>query len=192
VVAVVAADSGYERAAAAGFAVDLVVGDLDSVSPVARGEIELRGIAFESYPADKDATDLELALDAALRYTPRAITVIGGRTGRFDHAIGEVLLLGHRKFAEVEIDAYLDDGLVQVVHGERTLYGAAGETISLLPVHGDARGVTTEGLLYTLSDDVLAGGSTRGVSNEFVSDRATISVRDGVVIAVRPRGLPAA
>ncbi len=187
-VAVVAADSGYERATAAGFEVDLVVGDLDSLSEAARAELDDRGTAFEAYPADKDATDLELALDAALRYAPSAITVVGGRTGRFDHAIGQVLLLGHPKYSGVELDALLDDGVVHVVHGTRELRGSVGETISLVPLHGDARGVTTAGLLYSLSDDRLAAGSTRGVSNEFVSDRATITVRDGVVIAVRAAG----
>jgi thiamine pyrophosphokinase len=191
VVAVVAADSGYERATVAGFAPDLVVGDLDSLSPAARSELAERGVAFEPHPSDKDATDLELALDAALRYTPEAITVIGGRTGRFDHAIGEVLLLAHPKYAEVELDAYFDDGLVQVVHRQRELRGAVGDTISLLPMHGNASGVTTQGLLYQLADDVLTSGSTRGVSNAFVSDRATVVVRDGVVLAVRPLASPA-
>ncbi len=63
---VIAADSGLGHALALGCAVDLVVGDLDSVDPDdARRARRPAGAVVEQHPADKDATDLELALDAA-------------------------------------------------------------------------------------------------------------------------------
>jgi thiamine pyrophosphokinase len=58
--------------------------------------------------------------------------------------------------------------------------------VSLLPVHGPARGVTTEGLLYPLAGEDLEPGTTRGVSNEMTAAEALVRVRDGVLLAVRP------
>src|SRR5262245_32872433 len=60
-----AADSGLEHATAAGYVVDLVVGDLDSADPAAVAAAVERGVVVERHPAAKDATDLELALVAA-------------------------------------------------------------------------------------------------------------------------------
>ena len=43
--------------------------------------------------------------------------------------------------------------------------GAPGEFVSLLPVHGPAEGVTTEGLEYPLHGETLAPGTTRGLEH---------------------------
>src|SRR5579859_5466672 len=78
---VIAADGGAEVARHLGLEVDLVVGDLDSISAAT-----LAGIAqVERHAAEKDATDLELALTAALRLEPERILVLAGAGGRLDH-----------------------------------------------------------------------------------------------------------
>ena len=53
-------------------------------------------------------------------------------------------------------------------------------------MHGPARGVTTTGLLYPLHSEDLVPGTTRGVSNELVSDPATVTLTGGVLVAVQP------
>src|SRR4051794_20102363 len=78
---VIPADSGLEHALALGCAVDLVVGDLDSVAPAALARATAAGTAIEQHPDDKDATDLELALDAARARGVERIVVIGGYGG---------------------------------------------------------------------------------------------------------------
>ena len=54
---------------------------------------------------------------------------------------------------------------------ERLLTGEEGELVSLLPVGGPAEGVTAQGLRYPLSDETLAAGSSRGVSNASSASR---------------------
>jgi thiamine pyrophosphokinase len=76
--------------------------------------------------------------------------------------------------------------IVTVVRARSDLVGAPGDLVTLVPVHGPARGVTTEGLLYPLAGDDLAPGSTRGVSNQLVGTRATVSLEAGVLLAVQP------
>jgi thiamine pyrophosphokinase len=74
------------------------------------------------------------------------------------------------------------------VRGERVLEGRPGELLSLLPLHGPAEGVVTEGLSYPLRRETLAPGSGRGVSNAFAAPRARIALERGVLLAVRPGG----
>jgi thiamine pyrophosphokinase len=183
---VVAADGGVDAAIALGLQVGIAVGDFDSVTPGALAQVEADGARVERHPPDKDATDLELALDAALGFGARRIVVVGDAGGRLDHLLAGVLLLGHERYADVELDALLGPATVHIVRRERTLTGASGELISLLPLNGPTRGVSTEGLAYPLRSETLGPGSTRGVSNVFTGSDARVSVVEGVLAAVRP------
>jgi len=182
---VVAADGGVDRALALGLHVDLAIGDFDSVTSAGLAAAEVAGARVERHPAAKDATDLELALDAALALDPGRILVVGSSGGRLDHLLGSVLLLADERYAAAEIDAYLGDAQVHVIRGSRALAGAPGDLLSLLPVHGGAEGVTTEGLEYPLRAETLAPGTSRGVSNVFSAPEALITVERGCLLAVR-------
>lgn len=181
---VIAADGGAELAAGLGLPIDVLVGDLDSVSVETLAGIEV----VERHAVEKDATDLELALGAALRHGPERILVVGGAGGRLDHLFGGVLVLASEAFAGVRVDAQLGAAAVHVIRGERTLAGEPGELISLFAVHGRAEGVVTEGLAYPLRGEPLEPGSTRGVSNVFATAEAHVRLERGVLLAVRPSG----
>ena len=141
---------------------------------------------IERHPAKKDATDLELALDAAIALDPSHILVIGDAGGRLDHLLGSILLLGDARYASATVDATLDGNRLSVIRGSRILTGTPGEILSLLPVHGPAAGVTTRGLEYPLHDETLTPGTTRGVSNVFTAAEAQITVVNGCLVAVLP------
>ncbi len=183
---VIAADSGVDRAIALGLHVDLAVGDFDSVTPGGLAAAEAGGARIERHPAAKDATDLELALDAALALSPRRVLVVGASDGRLDHLLAGLLLLGSERYAGVELDALLGSAQAHLIRGSRTLTGAVGELVSLLPVGGPAEGVTTTGLAYPLAGETLDAGTSRGVSNVFAEQVARIDVERGVLLAVRP------
>jgi thiamine pyrophosphokinase len=186
--AVIAADSGAEHALALGLRVDIVVGDLDSISDETLAAVEQMGTRIERHPAAKDASDLELALVAALALEPERILVLGGAGGRLDHLLGELLLLAADVYAGVEVDAQLGAAAAHVVRGERVLVGEPGELISLFAVHGPATGVVTSGLVYPLRAETLEPGSSRGLSNVFAASEVCLSVERGVLLAVRPNG----
>jgi thiamine pyrophosphokinase len=183
---VVAADRGAEHALALGLRVDVAVGDFDSITPAELPELERTDVRVDRYPTDKDATDLELALDAAMALRPRRIVVVGGAGGRLDHLLAELLLLGAETYARPELDALLGPATIHVVRHDRVLAGEKGELISLLPLHGPAVGVATEGLAYPLRGETLAAGSSRGTSNLFAQAEARISLERGVLLALRP------
>jgi thiamine pyrophosphokinase len=183
---VVAADSGVEQAQALGLAIDLAVGDFDSVAPGALDVAAAAGATVERHPEAKDATDLELALDAARAFGSARIHVLGGHGGRFDHLLANALVLARPAYADVTITAQMGPARVAVVRAIATLRGPVGDLVTLLPVHGPARRVTTTGLLYPLNGEDLNPGSTRGVSNELVDDQATVALDAGVLLAIQP------
>jgi thiamine pyrophosphokinase len=148
---VIAADGDADLAGAAGLEVDLLVGDLDSVSAETLAGIS----AVERHAVEKDASDLELALMAALDPEPDQILVVGSAGGRLDHLLGSLLVLAADGFAGVQVDAQLGPAAVHVIRAERTLLGEPRELISLFAVHGLAAGVATEGLVYPLRGEPL-------------------------------------
>lgn len=181
-VLVIAADGGIVEAERLGLHVDLLVGDLDSAPPDAIA----RAPRVERHPVDKDASDLELAVAAAVAADVRRIVVVGGDGGRLDHLLGNAFLLASDRWVGVEIEAVLGDARISVVRDERMIDGRPGELVSLYAVGGPAHGVTTSGLRWRLDDGDLLPGSSLGLSNEFVEREAMVRVRDGVVLAIRP------
>ena len=183
---VIAADAGVDRALALGLHIDRAIGDFDSVSRAGLVAAEAAGAVIERHPAAKDATDLELALDAAIALEPERILVVGSAGGRLDHLLGSILLLADDRYLAATVDAYLDGNRLAVIRALRTLTGTPGDLVTLLPVHGPAAGVSTSGLEYPLHDETLRPGTTRGVSNVFATAEAEITVVEGCVVAVQP------
>lgn len=191
-VAVVAADGGVDRARSLGLVPDVVVGDLDSVTAAGLAWAEEAGARVERHPADKDQTDLELALDLALDLGAAAsggvprIVVVDGATGRLDHAFGNLTVIAGVRYAPAEITALVDGAVVSVIHDRRVLHGEVDGVVSLFAVGGMAGGVTTTGLRWPLQDATLVPGSTWGVSNRFVAAHAEVTVASGVLLAIQP------
>ena len=183
---VVAADGGADAALALGLHVDLAIGDFDSISDGALAELGRAGTRIERHPSAKDATDLELALDAALAAEPHSILVVGSAGGRLDHLLSSLELLASARYARVQLDAQLGGARVHVIRGSRALEGSPGELLSLYALHGAAHNVVTEGLVYPLVGETLEPGSSRGISNAFAGSAARVSLARGVLLAVRP------
>ena len=187
---VVAADSGVDTALALGLPVDVVIGDLDSVTEAGLARAEDGGARVVRHPVDKDATDLALAMDEAARLLDGTgeIVVVGGDAGRFDHLLAGVLALADASWRDLSVRAHLGPATIHVVHGpgERELGGAIGDLVSLVPVGGTATGVVTTGLRYPLHAEPLTTATTRGVSNVIDSLPARVALATGVVLAVLP------
>jgi thiamine pyrophosphokinase len=190
---VVAADSGLDHAVALGVGVDLVVGDMDSVTPAVLEVAEAAGTAVERHSPDKEATDTELALDAAIARGCTRIVVVGGGGDRLDHALGALLALTRPVAAGVEVDAWWGAAHVLVLRGPatRAVAGTPGALVSLLAVHGAVSGVRTSGLRYPLHGEELHAGSSRGISNVFESTTAHVEVGTGSLVVVVPHALEA-
>ena len=183
---VVAADSGVALAGALGWRVDVAVGDFDSLAPELVAGLDRLCGEVRRHPPAKDATDLELALAVAAESAPARLLVVGIEGGRPDHALANLLVASSDRFADVDVELVLEGGRAWIVRDD--LRGALpqGSTLSLIAVHGDAT-VSLSGVRWPLTDEVLASGSTRGVSNEIVDGPFALDVRAGTVICIAPR-----
>ena len=174
---VIAADSGAETASAAGLTVDVLVGDLDSITRQTLDAILDRGTRIETHHPDKDATDLELALRTAVWLGAAEIVVIGGGGLRLDHLLGNVAVIAGPVLRGIQVRWVLERETVYVVHDRRTIPAQAGTTFSVIPAGGDAHGVTLTGSKWTLDGATLEAGSSQGISN--VAEGTTIGVEVG-------------
>ena len=188
---IIAADSGLHQAEPLGLHVDYVVGDLDSADADAVERARAAGAIVDRHPAEKDATDLELAFDVARDRGVQAITVVGGAGGRLDHFLANVAVLASVRFADLEVDAYVGAAYVAVLQGGRpphAVTGRAGSLVTLLPAGGDASGITTAGLQYPLRGATLRPGTSRGVSNVLVESPASVGLEHGTLLMIQPDG----
>ena len=173
----IAADAGMRHAAPLGLTPELWVGDFDG----APGDLlaDHADVPRETHPPAKDATDGEIAIDAALARGATRLTIVGAFGGpRVDHALG-TLALGLAT-AERGVTVVMTDGRqwahpllpgrpVRIPNPE-----TVGPLVSLIGI-GDLRGLTLTGVRWPLTDADVPFGSSLTLSNEAV-DAATGSV----------------
>jgi len=162
----------------------LVVGDMDSLGDAGVERFARQGIAVTKFPAAKDESDLELAVAQAIAAGATEIVLLGALGGdRLDHEAANLLLLADPSYDGVRIEARRGTLRIRAVRGAGSLsLGPVEALVTLLPVNGDAEGVTTEGLRYPLRDETLRFGRARGLSNEVESLPATVTVRKGSLL----------
>lgn len=183
----IAADGGLRHLRRLGLAPHLLIGDLDSVTAQDLAWAQANGAEVRRYPREKDETDLELALQAAVQTGCAAILLAAALGGRLDQTLGNLFLLLRPELAG--LDLRLEDGREEVflIRGQTELVGRRGDVVSLLPLNGPAEGVTTRALQYPLRAETLYPHGTRGISNVMEDSTATVSLRTGLLICIHTR-----
>lgn len=183
---IIAADNGARYCIDHGILPDVLIGDLDSLSPHILQELEIAETEIIRHPVEKDATDLELALDYALQKAATHVTILGGLGGRWDMSLANIFLLSHPKYAQLGIMIIGYDHLLYIVNSANPakLNGRAGDTISLLPLTPIVQGIETNNLRYPLQKEELIAASTRGISNQLMTDEAQVTLDSGVLLCV--------
>lgn len=182
----IAVDFGGSHCLHWGWQPDMVIGDLDSLPAADEAVLRARGCRFITVPARKDETDLELALDFAVQAAVGEIIILGAWGGRVDMSLANVLLLTRPGLAGLP---------VRLVEGQQTIClvqpghpvcveGQPGDLLSLIPVGGDAVGVTVEDVGWPLHGDSLPLGIARGVSNVLTGSSARVAVGGGRLLVV--------
>jgi thiamine pyrophosphokinase len=192
---VLAADGGARHAAALGVRLDRWVGDGDSIDPAELARLAAAGVVMEHAATDKDESDTELALLAAIRAGAEGVVILGGLGGvRVDHALANVGLLRHPDLGARPVWLYDEMASRISLIGApdpapsggvaRELVGREGDLVSLLPLGPAAEGVRTEGLRYALHGETLHAGRTRGLSNVRSAAVARITVESGWLLVI--------
>lgn len=186
---VICADRGFDNARLLGLTPDLIVGDLDSISPSGLASANTSELKLEVHPSAKDATDTELAVERALAVGVTRMLVVGALGGRVDHELANIMLLADlgRRQIRAEIVDNLCWMLPLVAEGRPNrvvIQGSRGDLLTLIPLSSECRGVSLQGLEYPLADATLGLGTSRGVSNIFAQDEVTVSLERGLLLAI--------
>jgi len=190
---VIGADGGAHRASLAGIHVDLVVGDLDSLGAADLDDLVAWGATVLRAHSDKDESDTELCLLAALERGATRIRLLGALGGpRIDHELTNVWLLAHPRLDGIDI-AILD-GATTIQRlgtpdgpGTLVLEGTAGDIVTLLAIDDPVEGVVTHHLRYPLAAESLTPGPARGLSNVMLDGIARIEIRRGRLLVIHTR-----
>ncbi len=186
----IAADGGARRALDLGRVPDLVVGDLDSIQPAIVERLVGMGVAVRRAPTDKDESDTELCLRAAVEEGQTTIRIVGALGGRrVEHSIANLLLLSHPLLDGLDAAIVAPPSVIRRVGtpdggGEITLDGTPGDHVSLLAVDTAVEGVRTAGLRFPLRDEALRPGPARGLSNELLAAIGRVRVRRGRLLII--------
>lgn len=185
---VIAADGGSGHCQALGIIPDVLIGDLDSTSKDLIMEWENAGVLVIRHPAQKDQTDLELALLHAQAEGASEIIVYGAVGGRLDMTFGNLLLLAHPELTS-SIRLICSGEEVQVLEpGESlVLQGEPGDIVSLLSLQPGESRITTKGLEYPLDNENLGFGFTQGISNLMAANKAVIQLESGLLAVIHTR-----
>jgi thiamine pyrophosphokinase len=186
-VLVIAADSGLDVCLSADIEPDIVVGDFDSIRRESLASVSEDKIL--RYPEEKDYTDTELAVEAAIHRGAQRIVLAGGGAGRLDH------LLAVRALFERETpihEWHTAKECVFLVPAQCSLHFSASSSlvVSVFPLSKGARGMRSQGLKWPLDGLVWDCGHF-GVSNRTVTPQVEISSGQEPILVILPLGIRA-
>lgn len=181
---IIAADGGVRHILKLGLTPHTIIGDLDSISPSLQKKLEKFKIEWIKFPAKKDKSDFELAIDLVLERKYNQIIIFGIFGDRIDHLIANIFLLAKIQTENKLIKIKIIEGKkeIYILNKEVTINGQIGDEVSIIPISDELKGITTYGLEYKLNNETLFFGSTRGVSNVINKTIIKITVSKGVAL----------
>lgn len=171
---IICADGGYNHAKKMGLIPSVVIGDMDSITDF---DDDVKTI---KYPCDKDFTDGELCVKYAKEQGIDEIILLAMTSERLDHTLSNIMMMS--AFANSKIVDEANE--IYFLRDRLTIENKKGKTLSIIPVNGDMKGITTQGLLYPLHNETLYFGECRGNSNVITEDKCEIRVEKGMGLAV--------
>ncbi|HFR3895538.1 TPA: thiamine diphosphokinase [Streptococcus suis] len=126
----VGVDAGSLRLLDHSLPLDWAIGDFDSVTSEELGRIKDQAERFLQAPAEKDDTDLELALKEIFKAYPQAqVRIYGALGGRMDHMMANLFLA-----AEPDLAAYMEQ--IELVDSQNVVRFRPAGQHRLSPIAG--------------------------------------------------------
>jgi len=181
---IICADGGVRHAFTLGLQPNIVIGDFDSSSENLQQQITDQSIKTIKYKTDKDETDSELAINYAIEQGYETIIVFGLLGTRLDHLLTNIFYLANKNADIMIIEGKQE---IRVTQKALVINGSVGDLVSLLPLLGDVKNVSTEGLQYKLTGADLRFGYSFGLSDVMTEESAKISFEKGTLLVIHER-----
>lgn len=184
---IVCADGGARHLRQIDMMPHVLIGDFDSIRQTDKAFFKENNVRMIQFPEKKDQTDSELCLLWAMEQQVSRITLLGGIGTRMDHSLANIFLL--KQLADQKIPARIinANNEIYMVWDFIEIEGTKGDLLSIIPVTETVSGITLTGLEYSLTNGELNMGTSMGVSNRFLDTLATVSVKNGGLIATKSR-----
>lgn len=181
---VIAVDAGLKHLESIGRTPDMALGDFDSLGYVPQG------MRVARFSANKNKSDMDLALERARNMRYDEIFVYGALGGRLDHTLANLQLFAKYSEKGAIVNAIGVSEAATYVTGPDTYEMPAQEsgTISVFSMSDEAKGVFERGLAYELDDASLSNRTSLGLSNEFIGEPVLIGVESGTIVVIVPFG----
>ena len=179
-----AVDRGADTCRAAAVTPEILLGDADSSAASSWEWLEALQVPTVRYPADKDFTDLQLALrELSERRPGAAVLLTGGWGGRFDHAWSNVFSLLQATESGISITGIVDqaEAMFFLPGGQQMEieFVQQPKIISLIPFTPVCRQVTSQGVHWPLAGVDLSMQTPAAISNRLAVGEQKIRVNLG-------------
>lgn len=178
---IIVADGALRHIDSLALVPDYIVGDLDSVDN--KLLTKYKSAHIEKYPSDKDKTDLEIAVEKALSFSPSELIFIGMFGGRIDHQFGNVLLLTKISVVKISIEDNKISGFI--LNNKNSIILNHSKNFSLIPLSKEVAGVTVTGARWNLKNKILTLGSPTALCNEFIDNEVKIKIESGSLLVIQ-------
>ena len=184
---IICADGGARHMVNLNLKPDLIIGDFDSLTEDQQIFFTHYGTEFLRYNKEKDETDSELAASYALNKGYKTIIIFGVFGSRIDHMLTNILAL--EPLFNKGADATIIEGKkeIRVINSHIKLHGKKGDLLSLIPLKGTVKNVQTKNLYYSLNDEDLSFGYSRGISNVFTAKIAEVTIQEGTLLVIHEK-----
>lgn len=181
---ILSADGGTDYCVELGIIPDLVIGDLDSISPKTLDILKKKEVPINVFPIKKDKTDSQLSIEYLMDKGAEEITIIGAIGSRIDHTLANILLLKTIKDKGIKGKIVHNNNIIYIIDDELILDKKNGYFVSIIPIESKGVLVSLKGFEYNLSKVKIDFASTLGVSNFVIDEKGYIKVHEGQCLVV--------
>ncbi|NLY67509.1 MAG: thiamine diphosphokinase [Tissierellia bacterium] len=181
---ILSADGGTDYCVELGIIPDLVIGDLDSISPKTLDILKKKEVPINVFPIKKDKTDSQLSIEYLMDKGAEEITIIGAIGSRIDHTLANILLLKTIKDKGIKGKIVHNNNIIYIIDDELILDKKNGYFVSIIPIESKGVLVSLKGFEYNLSKVKIDFASTLGVSNFVIDEKGYIKVHEGECLVV--------
>lgn len=181
-----AADGGLVHLEKLGLTPDGILGDFDSLGYVPQNA--------KVFPVEKDDTDAMLAVRQGLKMGYKEFVLYGSLDGeRLDHTVANFQTLQYLADHGARGVCVGNRYIAAVIQNEAVRFPKTAKGIlSVFCMGTDAKGVSIRGTKYEAENITLTAGFPLGVSNHFMGEECSVTVKDGSLLLLydRENGLP--
>lgn len=181
---VICADGGLEKAEKLNLSPNLILGDFDSVDAKVLEHYKKLNIETVTFPSEKDYTDMELAVENAVKKGFKDIVLTGATGSRLDHTLANIQLLEKYYRHGINLEIIDNNNYISIIsdNTDVKIKYKKDHFVSLVPVTEKLEGLTLIGFRYPLDNVIVQRGTALLISNEIIQDEGRIILKNGTAL----------